>query len=66
MLSCAPPPALPSGHSAFVLCVGRPAVYELMLTSQLASIMIGRARCVSVAALEAFFAERLAETEGHA
>jgi excisionase family DNA binding protein len=51
---------------ASALCVGRQAVYELMLTGKLASIKIGRARRVPIAALEAFIAERLAETEGHA
>jgi excisionase family DNA binding protein len=49
---------------ASALGVGRNAVYELVLTGQLASIKIGRLRRVPVGALETFINTRLTTVEG--
>ncbi|WP_377270350.1 helix-turn-helix domain-containing protein [Peterkaempfera sp. SMS 1(5)a] len=43
------------------LKLGRSAVYDLIRTRQLASITIGRARRIPVAAVRAFVAVRLEE-----
>jgi excisionase family DNA binding protein len=43
---------------------GRNAVYELVLTGQLASIKIGRLRRVPISALETFINTQLTTVEG--
>lgn len=50
-------------EAALRLGVGRSFLYELILKGQVASLKLGRARRVPVAALEDFIARRLAEHE---
>jgi len=45
--------------AAEALALGRSAVYELLLTGQIQSVKIGRARRIPVDALQAFVARQL-------
>ncbi len=45
--------------AAEALALGRSAVYELLLTGQLPSVKIGRARRIPIDALQAFVARQL-------
>jgi excisionase family DNA binding protein len=50
---------MPEAAAALGLC--RSVVYDLVLTGQIQSLKIGRARRIPVAALEAFVTQRLTE-----
>jgi len=48
-----------------VLGIKRTTLYKLIANSDVTSCKVGRARCVSVASLQRFAAERLRATGGH-
>ena len=51
-------------EAALRLGVGRSFLYELVMRGEIASLKLGRARRIPVAALEQFVRERLAEGGG--